>query len=46
MKKKYFAPESEWLWAEEENNFMASGEDLDDRDYGTDPGEDPDEFWY
>lgn len=45
MKKKYLEPEVQVNLVVIENNFLASGENLAGRNYGSDPGEDTDGFW-
>ena len=45
MKKTYLEPEVQVNLVVIENNFLASGENLAGRNYGSDPGEDTDGFW-
>lgn len=45
MKKKYLTPEVEMDLVALEANFLASGENLTSRSYGSEVGEDEDCFW-
>ncbi len=44
-KKQYITPEMEVSQIVIERNFLASGENLTSRSYGSNLGEDEDDFW-
>lgn len=45
MKKNYLTPEAQVNLVLIENNFLASGENVASRNYGSEVGEDTDCFW-
>lgn len=45
MKKNYLEPEVAMMYVTFEQNILSNGEDLNVRVYGSEPGEDVEDFW-